>query len=78
VFSGQKRVEKQVFGQKSINPNFLATIVAEIWEKQATCHLFFFSKIKGGCLPHVQIKKKRVQFHGLALAGLHMALSEMD
>jgi hypothetical protein len=59
VFSGQKRVEKQVFGQKSINLNFLATIVAEIWEKQATCHLFFFSKIKGGCLPHVQIKKKK-------------------
>jgi hypothetical protein len=35
----EKGLQKKFLGQKSIGPDFLATIVAEIWAKQTTCHL---------------------------------------
>jgi hypothetical protein len=39
---GQNGLKNKFFDLKNPSPNFLVTIVAGIWTKQKTCHLFFF------------------------------------
>jgi uncharacterized protein (DUF3084 family) len=38
---GQNGLKNKFFDLKNPSPNFLVTIMAGIWTKQKTCHLFF-------------------------------------